>query len=164
MAMTSQQINELYTKNYIDLLKQNLNEQVLNNISLKASVKVGEEAYQELQRSTQVLLEEKEKEHFNNDIQKELEQLKINNELLQRQVNEMHPAQVNYNKLNSEYHALKSQVIEKEKTIGELKLQLQQATNPDNKKVKGKKAVELNLPPPKVVSVIETIAEDGGSF
>lgn len=169
--MTAQQINELYTKHYIDLLKQNLNEQTLNIISLKASVKVGEEAYQELQRSTQALLEEKEKEYSEkekeysgDDVQKEVEQLKINNELLQRQVNEMHSAQVNYNKLNSEYHALKSQVIEKEKTIGELRLQLEQAINPDNKKVKGKKAVELNLPPPKVVSVIETIAEDGGSF
>jgi hypothetical protein len=61
MAMTTQQINELYTKHYIDLLKQSLSEQSLNIISLKASVKVGEEAYQELQRNTQVLLEEKDK-------------------------------------------------------------------------------------------------------
>jgi hypothetical protein len=163
MAMTTQQINELYTKHYIDLLKQNLSEQTLNIISLKASVKVGEEAYQELQKSTQALLEEKEKEYSDDDTKKEIEQLKINNDLLQRQINEMHPAQVNYNKLNSEYHALKSQVIEKEKTIGELRLQLEQTTAPDNKKSKAKKAVELNLPPPKIAS-IETITEDGGSF
>jgi hypothetical protein len=73
MAMTTQQINELYTKNYIDLLKQNLSEQTLNIISLKASVKVGEEAYQELHRSTQALLEEKDK--IIGGLKKDLEKL-----------------------------------------------------------------------------------------
>ena len=71
--MTSQQINEKYTKHYVELLKQNLNEQFLNIISLKASVKVGEEAYQELNTSTQALLEEKDK--IIGELKKQLEKI-----------------------------------------------------------------------------------------
>jgi hypothetical protein len=185
MAMTSQQINEKYTKHYIELLKQNLNDQILNNISLKASVKVGEEAYQELQQEFQQnlqalesALEEKQeapKVINTTDVdKKELEQLRINNDLLQKQINELHSVSVNYNRLNSEYHAMKSQMVnadilrkqleEKEKIIGELETQLQQSKSFE-KKPKVKKAIEVSSSPPKVVLVQpQTIVEDGGNF
>lgn len=108
--------NERYNEYFTEVLKNTLNSQVIQNLSMQAMALVNKETIQELQS-------------FNN---------------------------------SDEIIRLKEELLEKQKIIDELELQLKKETV-DNKNSKPKKAIELNSSPPKVASA-ETTIDDGGTF
>lgn len=169
---------------YIDILKNTLNEQILQNISLKATLKVTndnvEELYKKLEgyNPSEIQNLKLQLEKNSND----LENLKKSNSILQSQVNETNKLRneiEQYKAKASHIDTFKNEIIKYQKdlqnkdiTIGELKAKIEELSNPiSNSKTKKKKvtevkkAIEINSPPPKVVSLKkETTLRDGGSF
>jgi hypothetical protein len=114
--------NERYNEYHTEVLKNTLNAQVTQNLSMQAMALVNKEII--------------------TDLQKQVEELQSLN--------------------NSDVITnLKKELLEKQKTIDELKSQLKKETV-DNKNSKPKKAIELNSSPPKVAS--EATLDDGGTF
>lgn len=166
--------NEKYVKYYVDILKQTLNEQVLQNISLKASAKVNDEISKDLQEQLEVILKNKlDYEPENQRLKIELEQrttefnsIKHQKDILQQQVEEFNKNKTELNVLRNKVvhletfknELLKTQelVREKDKIIGELNARINELNKPAQVKQEVKPEVK---PKKKKVGVSSKVVE-----